>query len=507
MNICKNLFIESKKHKHRFTLLILIGTILAEMFFLYGNYHTKAGAEDGWLILFYSIPLMNTLFLPIVIASLASRLMDIEHKGDMLKSLYTFSTPKKIFYTKYLYGTLSIVFLMIIQGISIYVNAHMLDFKTDFPIKYTFILEFNTFVTCMTLFTIHMILSFFIKSQAVSISVGIIGSFIGLFSAYLPQSIFQKLLPWGTFTTSLFIGYDWDRETRETSWYLMKPEFSSALICIGWIIVLTIVTMFLLKNAAIEEHESKSQANGKSRSIFLHKRPVEILKLKGSPAWIAFFVVPVISAVIGTFNYTSNLEILTEGWKSLWTQHTLFLCYFFMPIIIGLFVGCIWRIEHNGTNMNLLMTHRKPLQLILSKYVATCFITTLSIIWILAIYIISGLIIHMNSPLPSGLFKWVLFGILGAYTICSFQIFVALIIRNFILPIIIAFIGSMAGLFCMTKSLPYLTPYSLFDIALNSNGTSDINIGHFVISSVLFIAFFLSISVIYLSKTDTKTHE
>ena len=98
--------------------------------------------------------------------------------------------------------------------------------------------------------------------------------------------------------------------------------------------------------------------------------------------------------------HLGNIDILTEGWYSLWSQHTLFICYFFMSVIIGIFVGCIWRVEHTGTNMNLLMTHQSPFRIVLSKYVVTCFITTLSLIWIMALYVISGLIAHVDGSLP-----------------------------------------------------------------------------------------------------------
>lgn len=47
-------------------------------------------------------------------------------------------------------------------------------------------------------------------------------------------------------------------------------------------------------------------------------------KLHRSPIWLLFFVMPLISASYGTFNYLQNLEILHERWYSLWTQHTLF---------------------------------------------------------------------------------------------------------------------------------------------------------------------------------------
>ena len=40
-------------------------------------------------------------------------------------------------------------------------------------------------------------------------------------------------------------------------------------------------------------------------------------KLKGSPVWIAFIVLPLISAVIGTVNYMGNIGILKDEWYSL----------------------------------------------------------------------------------------------------------------------------------------------------------------------------------------------
>ena len=37
-------------------------------------------------------------------------------------------------------------------------------------------------------------------------------------------------------------------------------------------------------------------------------------KLHRSPIWLLFFVMPLISASYGTFNYLQNLEILHERW-------------------------------------------------------------------------------------------------------------------------------------------------------------------------------------------------
>ncbi len=506
MGIIGNLFIELKKHKRRFNLLLFPLIIVLEIAFIMGNYGGQRGSADGWMILFYIIPIINCLFFPVTIAGFASRLMDIEHKGEMLKCLYTFSTPQKIFFTKYLYGAISTLILVAMQCGSFILCCKILDFDSTFPVKYLFIHGITTYITCMTLLSLHLMLAYFYRNQAVSISVGILGSFTAFFSLFLPSTIIQKLLPWESFVTSGFITMDWDRDTRDISYTLCNPDYTPMIICIGWIILFTCITLILLKRSGVEETE-KANNNRKTKRVLLHNRPVEILKLKGSPAWIAFFIVPAISAAIGTVNYLGNISILKDGWYSLWTQHTLFLCYFFMPVIIGIFTGCIWRVEHSGTNMNLIMTHQRPAIIVLGKYAATCFITSVSLIWVVALYLISGSIIHMDGALPSGIIQWLIMGILSSWVICAFQVLVSLVIRNFILPVIVAFLGGFAGLSCIAKGAPYLTPFSLFDIAMNQKELGTIDIRSFALSSIIFITAFIMIAIMYLSRTDVRSNE
>ena len=72
-------------------------------------------------------------------------------------------------------------------------------------------------------------------------------------------------------------------------------------------------------------------------------------KLHASPIWAMFFVLPILSATYGTFNYLQNLEILTDGWYSLWTQHTLFYSMLFFPAMVATYAAYLWRLEHLGT--------------------------------------------------------------------------------------------------------------------------------------------------------------
>ena len=39
----------------------------------------------------------------------------------------------------------------------------------------------------------------------------------------------------------------------------------------------------------------------------------EQMKLKRSPVWIAFLLMPIVPAVLGTINYLGNLAVIVEG--------------------------------------------------------------------------------------------------------------------------------------------------------------------------------------------------
>ncbi len=505
MKISKLLICEHSKHKRRYTMLIFFGVILTEMLFIYGNFQGKIGDSQGWKILFYNLPIMNSLFFPILFAAFASRLADIEHRGSMYKCLYCLDSPVKFFFTKFIYGLIYIGAFILSHFLSIVILAKALSFPLTITGPYLGFYLLNLAMSCTVLFYLHLIISYFISNQALSICIGIAGSFTGLFSAFLTPGIFHKILPWSNLISSSFIGMDWNRETRIVKWYVLGLNYEPLISCIVWIGILSIFVLFLLKKTETDEGifiKPKPNCSVDDK-VTIHKIPIEIIKLKGSPSWYAFFILPALSAFIGTLNYLANIEILRDGWNSLWTQHTLFLCYFFMPVTIALFCGSIWRIEHSGTNMNIILTNSSPAKIILNKYISSIFITTLSIIWIVTLYIFSGTLIHIEGAMPKKFISWIILGLIGAFSICAVQLFLSLIIRNFIVPIILSFLGGVAGLVFIVKLSPYLLPYSLFSFAMIVQENT-VNIWLFIGSSLCFTVLFLLLSTLYLRQVDVN---
>ena len=114
-------------------------------------------------------------------------------------------------------------------------------------------------------------------------------------------------------------------------------------------------------------------------------------KLHRSPIWLLFFVMPLISASYGTFNYLQNLEILHERWYSLWTQHTLFYSMLFFPAMVAAYAAYLWRLEHMGHNWNLIMAAPvPPLDLFLAKFCVVFKLALFTQVWELTLFVACG---------------------------------------------------------------------------------------------------------------------
>ena len=233
----------------------------------------------------------------------------------------------------------------------------------------------------------------------------------------------------------------------------------------------------------------------------------EHMKLKRSPVWIAFLLMPVIPAVLGTMNYLNNLGLLQSEWYSLWTQHTLFTCYFFLPIMIGVYCAYIMRQEQNHHNWNKVLTMPVSRSLIfIAKLITVSVMILLSEAWIGVLFVLSGKIVGMTAAPPvRELLIWCLFGTLGGVVMASVQLMISLFIKSFALPVGIAFAGGLSGMVFLAKDLGHIWPYALMAYGMNSNAPQQLpETGYvpFVLICAAFIAVFVGISTMILTKRD-----
>lgn len=232
----------------------------------------------------------------------------------------------------------------------------------------------------------------------------------------------------------------------------------------------------------------------------------ELLKLRRNPLWLAFFVLPLFPAFFGTVNYMNNLEILQKGWYSLWTQHTLFSCYFFLPLVVGVYCACLWRMEHSGHNWNqTLSLPVKRASLVLSKLSLALVMSAAMLGWTFLLYILCGLLCGIDRALPPELLEWFICGLAGAAAICAVQLFLSLVLRSFAAPVGLAMVGGVLGLMMLAKDLALWCPYSLLCLGMRANNPElEISYAPFLISCAAFTLLFTAASVLYLRLRDVQ---
>lgn len=230
----------------------------------------------------------------------------------------------------------------------------------------------------------------------------------------------------------------------------------------------------------------------------------ESLKLKRSPVWLAFFALPMISAFFGTMNYKINIGVLQSEWYSLWSQHTLFLCYLFMPALVGTYCSYLWRLEHTRHNWNSFLTAPLPLSsLYLGKLTQAVRVSVLGNIWIFLLFFICGKFAGIQSSFPKESFEWFLCGTLGAVVICCVQLLLSLVIRSFAVPIGIALAGGIFGLYMTNHDCGMNYPYSIYCLGMRANNPNmEINILTLVVNSAGYMIVFAALSVLYLRRRE-----
>ena len=202
----------------------------------------------------------------------------------------------------------------------------------------------------------------------------------------------------------------------------------------------------------------------------------ERMKLKRSPVWLAFLIMPVIPAFLGTINYLGNLELLKSEWYSLWTQHTLFTCYFFLPILLGVYCSYLMRLEHGNHNWNKLLTMPVPRSLVfLSKLLTASFMLLLSELWIGILFVSAGKIAGITAPVPyDQVSLWCLCGTLGGMVMISMQLLLSLFLKSFALPVGIALGGGLSGLVFLAKGWGHIWPYALMAYGMKANAPQEL---------------------------------
>lgn len=217
----------------------------------------------------------------------------------------------------------------------------------------------------------------------------------------------------------------------------------------------------------------------------------EVIKLKRSSTWIIALVLPLLAVVTGTINLANNTEALTEGWASFTSQVVLFYGLLFYSMGISLLAATVWRVEHRGTNWNLLLTTTvRPVRLVLAKLAVILVPVVLMQIVLVAGAAIAGvLVLRLNGPFPWEFAVVGIIAVVAALPLIAFQSLLSMLIRSFAAPVALCLVGCVVGVAAVTSTalrpIGYVLPQAINTRALNLGSTAIAGSGGLTITDSL----------------------
>ena len=130
----KLLKLEFYKCRRRKILLICAAALGMELLWM-GVYFARMEPEEmteGWMLLLYNLSMVDSIILPLGIATLASRNCELEHKGNTWKLLETMTSPGGLYAAKICWGALILGGLLLISFPDPFLG-HSWDFSPSCP--------------------------------------------------------------------------------------------------------------------------------------------------------------------------------------------------------------------------------------------------------------------------------------------------------------------------------------------------------------------------------------
>ncbi|NPV40850.1 MAG: ABC transporter permease subunit [Anaerolineae bacterium] len=228
------LILEFKKARGRKIWMIVAAMTLVEIIWtLWGTSRMdEHDLAQGWESVLLQYPVINSIIMPVMAAVVASRVCDVEHKGQTLKLLETLMPAGRIFDAKFLFSNLYMITAVMIQIISMVVVGCLKGFAGNPPMDKLACYLLFTGTVNMTLLLLQQILSLQFANQMVSLSVGLLGGLMSIFLFYLPK-VFSNFFLWGYYAVLTFVEMDWNPATRIVNYYYISENWSSFILLLG----------------------------------------------------------------------------------------------------------------------------------------------------------------------------------------------------------------------------------------------------------------------------------
>ncbi len=224
-------FYKIRRRKIWVIIMVLLGVQCLWGLWAFRNMDAKK-LSQGYMQCLYHFTVFNTIMMPMVAAITASKICDLEHKGQTFKLLLTVMPAGTLFDAKFICASMHMVAVGAAQMIFIIVLGKAAGFTEPFPPGYLFYYFIITIFVTVVILAIQQAFSLLFTNQMVSFVIGITGSFAGVFSLFLPRNI-QRGILWSYYGVLMPVRMNWDSQTRIADLQYIPVDWSSFWLLMG----------------------------------------------------------------------------------------------------------------------------------------------------------------------------------------------------------------------------------------------------------------------------------
>ncbi len=226
----KYLRLELYKLKHRGVFLTFLLILGVELLFVFSNYGNNKNflsmvsdpTAPAWEDLIIGPAAINGLFFPILAAVIASRICDMEHKGNTWKLLECNNQNRKsIWFCKFTIVATLMMLAILIQAITIVAYGTFVGIVQPLHFKTLFGFVLGTAMITFVVVTIQVFFSLVCTNQLVPMSIGMVGALIGFISTLLPPGI-RNILIWGNYAELMVLGQDTSSGNQQSAGFVVR---------------------------------------------------------------------------------------------------------------------------------------------------------------------------------------------------------------------------------------------------------------------------------------------
>ncbi len=228
--------IQKAKHRHDLEIIVAIGILVMILSVGFG----ETDSASGYSAFFYTIPIIQTLVMSTSMAVLASRVWDVETKGNTCKLLFTLQTRSSLYWTKAILGMIEIVIISLLECVAVWGIGLLRNYTDTLDVQRLLLLFFSSTVISLMLFLFSLLLSICFPTQVPVLAMGLMGSLFGLFSAFFPRVLIY-FVPWGYYMPLSTMALKWNEVTRETKY--IPRDFSGSVLPIAVLIMVICIAL------------------------------------------------------------------------------------------------------------------------------------------------------------------------------------------------------------------------------------------------------------------------